>query len=95
MTKNGAATKEDIKRLERKISGTDSGVTSLKSNVRGLKSDIKSLESKISKSEIKILSEIKDLREDFSAHQFSHMRINDDLIEHDSRLKKLETTATV
>lgn len=37
-----------------------------------------------------IIKEIKDLREEFDAHQFSHSRINDDLGELDERVSKLE-----
>jgi hypothetical protein len=55
-----------------------------------LKAAVKKLESKIIESEVKILSELKNIREEFDTHQFSHMRINDDLQEHDDRLKKLE-----
>ncbi len=49
------------------------------------------LEEKISESELKILTELKDMREESDAHQFSHIRINDELQEHGGRLKKLET----
>jgi hypothetical protein len=78
MVKVTAATKDDIKRLEKKI---NNDIGSLE----------KSLESRILESEVKILGELKDMREEFSTHQFSHMRINDELQEHDGRLKKLET----
>lgn len=61
-------------------------------NNHATKSDIKRLENKILNSEVKILGELKDMREEFSTHQFSHMRINDELQEHDKRLKNLEAT---
>ena len=38
-----------------------------------------------------IVGEIKGMREEFDTHQYSHTRINDELHEHDDRLKVLET----
>lgn len=63
-----------------------------KDDIKNLKDDI---ESRILESEVKVLGELKDFREDFATHQFSHMRINDELQEHGRRLKKLETTITI
>lgn len=63
-----------------------------KSDIKILKSDIKNLEMRILESKVKILGELKDMREDFATHQFSHMRINDELQEHDKRLKTLESS---
>ena len=40
-----------------------------------------------------IIGEIKKMREEFNAHQFSHMRINDDISDHEKRLIKLEKTS--
>lgn len=40
-----------------------------------------------------IVKEIKDMREEFNVHQFSHTRINDDLSELDDRVTKIEKTA--
>lgn len=68
-------------------------------NSYAAKSDIKRLENHITKvvekrileSEVKILGELKDMREEFDTHQFFHMRINDELQEHDGRLKNLAT----
>ncbi len=37
-----------------------------------------------------IVGEIKALREEFDAHQYSHIRINEDLIDHENRITKLE-----
>jgi hypothetical protein len=37
-----------------------------------------------------IVGEIKALRDEFDAHQYSHTRINDDLENHEERLTKLE-----
>ena len=39
-----------------------------------------------------ILKELRDMREEFDVHQFSHLRINDELIEHGKRIRKLETS---
>ena len=41
-------------------------------------------------SEERIMGELKDMREEHDTHQYSHMRINDELQEHESRLKVLE-----
>lgn len=60
-------------------------------DVEAVKKAVKKVESRILESEIKILGELKDMREEFSTHQFSHIRINDELQEHSERLKKLET----
>ena len=37
-----------------------------------------------------IVGEIKSMREEFNTHQYSHRRINDEIQDHDKRLKKLE-----
>lgn len=59
--------------------------TELKEELRAdLKSDLYDIKDEIVK-------EIKDLREEFQAHQFSHIRINDDLQDHEKGLKGLET----
>lgn len=78
MAKDGAATKTDLNNLERKLK-------------IALKTDIKSLENRIVNSEVKILGELKNMREDFSTHQFSHRRINDELQDHGKRIKSLES----
>ncbi len=62
-----------------------------KSDIKRLEKNIKGFGNRILESEVKILGELKDMREDNAAHQFSHKRINDDLQEHDKRLVKLET----
>jgi hypothetical protein len=41
---------------------------------------------------LEILTELKEMREEHDMHQYSHTRINDDLQEHDKRLKVLETS---
>lgn len=67
---------------------TKGDIRFLKEDLKTLKKDLKSF---ILESEVKILGELKDMREEFDTHQFSHIRINDDLIEHDERLRKLES----
>jgi len=37
-----------------------------------------------------IVKEVKDMREEFDAHQYSHLRINETLEEHERRIKVLE-----
>lgn len=86
MAKDGVATKSDLKKLER-VLGSD-----IKGLERALRPEIKSLETRIVNSEVKILGELKDMREDFSAHQFSHRRINDELQDHEKQISKLEST---
>lgn len=51
----------------------------------------KKIKSYILDSEVRILGELKDMREEFSVHQSSHRRINDELQGHDRRIQKLET----
>ena len=38
-----------------------------------------------------IVGEIKTMREEFQAHQYSHARINDEIQDHEKRIDKLET----
>jgi polyhydroxyalkanoate synthesis regulator phasin len=64
----------------------------LKSLGNSLNKSIKSLDTRILGSEVKILGELQKMREDNAAHQFSHMRINDDIQELQTKVKKLETT---
>jgi predicted nucleic acid-binding Zn-ribbon protein len=101
MTKASYATNGDIKLLKGDINHLKSDVKDLRGDVKDLKGDVnflkdyvKSLREEVKiivlESEERIMTELKDMREEFSAHQFSHMRINDDLEEHDRRLKKLE-----
>ena len=49
------------------------------------KDDLNNLERRIKttilESDEKILGELQDIREEFSTHQFSHMRINDEIQE--------------
>jgi predicted RNase H-like nuclease (RuvC/YqgF family) len=41
-----------------------------------------------------IVGEIKAMRDEFNAHQYSHARINDELQDHDKRIGKLEAATT-
>lgn len=72
MPKNNHATKEDIKRLEKRI-GKE--VLDIKKEVLDMK--------------VEVLSELKAMRDESAAHQFAHQRIDDELLEHDKRLKAL------
>lgn len=38
-----------------------------------------------------IIKEVKDMREEFNTHQYSHSRIDETLENHEARLKKLKT----
>lgn len=73
----------------------------MKKNNYATRDDIKELENVIKElqkgiqeyvlqSEVRVLGELQKLRDDFDAHQYSHVRINDDLVDHDKRLKNLE-----
>lgn len=81
MAKNNYATKADVR--------------DVKTDVRSVKSDIKRLEKNIKNqilnSEVKVLGELQKMREDDSIHNFSPMRINDELQGHEKRIKSLET----
>lgn len=61
-------------------------------NNSATKSDIQALKKDILEMKVEVLGELKDMREEFSTHQFSHIRINDELQEHDTRLKSLESS---
>lgn len=39
-----------------------------------------------------IVKEVKDMREEFNVHQFSHRRINGELEDHEDRISRLEKT---
>ncbi|MBF8261538.1 MAG: hypothetical protein HW376_1067 [candidate division NC10 bacterium] len=78
MVKNNYATRQDLVATKE----------SLEVTIENFKKEIKTA---ILESDEKVLGELQDMREEFSTHQFSHMRINDEIQEHDSRLKKLET----
>jgi len=71
MKTNGYATKEDLKKLERNV---NLQISELTERVDGLKNQMVD-------TEVKILGELQKMREDNAAHQFSHMRINDDIQE--------------
>ncbi|OGM11504.1 hypothetical protein A2Z22_00445 [Candidatus Woesebacteria bacterium RBG_16_34_12] len=105
MVKNNNATKTDIRSLKAYIKrlekNTKADVKELKTDVGSLKTNMKILENKFDnlktdmlEMKVEILGELKDMREESAAHNFSHMRINDDLQNHDEQIKKLET-ATV
>ena len=79
MIKNGYATKKDLNRLE----------NNLKEEMSGLKQDITNEMTNI---KVEVLGELKNIQENDSAHQFSQMRINDDIQELQTKVKKLETT---
>lgn len=51
----------------------------------------KTIKSYIIESEVKIMGEIKNMREEFDVHQYSHARINDEIQDHEERIKNLET----
>jgi hypothetical protein len=79
MIKNGYATKDDLNRLEH----------NLKEEISGLKKDIT---NEMISLKVDVLGELKNIQENDSAHQFSHMRINDDSQELQTKVKKIETT---
>ena len=70
----------------------------LQANIEGVRQELrrdiskfnKDISIKILESEERLMKELKDTRENSDAHQFSHMRINDDLQELDTRVRKLE-----
>lgn len=62
-----------------------------KSDIHALKSDIQALKKDVLEMKVAVIGEIKNMREEFDTHQFSHQRINDELQEHDERLIKLES----
>jgi hypothetical protein len=66
-------------------------------NSTATKEDLKRLEKnlgeRILNSEVKILGELKDMREEHSVHQSSHRRINDEIQDHEKGIKNLESAS--
>ncbi len=75
-TKN-FATKQDLKNFEIRIE-------------EKIKASETAVVKKVKNSELKILGELQKMREEKDTHQFSHMRINDEINDHENRLKALE-----
>ena len=93
MAKDGYATKSDINQLRTEIKGDITKLrTEVKDDINGLRTEVKedigNLKSEMIDIKVEILGELKNMREEFSTHQFSHMRINDELEEHNQRLIK-------
>lgn len=63
-----------------------------KSDIKKLESDIKKLDGRILDSEVKILGELKGMREEFSTHSFSHVRLDEEVEDLQKRVTKLEST---
>ena len=78
MAKVNHATKNDIK-------GLKANFKKLGNKFDGLKSDVLNMK-------VEIMSELKDIREEHDVHQFSHRRINDELQDHEKKIKRLEAS---
>ena len=97
---NEVATKEDIKKLQKQIKGC-----ATKDDLRAFatKDDLdnyqEKTENKITAFKDQILTaidsvmgELKTIREESDAHAFSHSRTNDTLLDHETRITKLENS---
>lgn len=64
----------------------------LKETLQQFKVELKDeLKSELLEIKEEIVGEIKDMREEFDTHQYSHSRINDEIQEHEKKLKVLGT----
>ena len=81
MPKVKYATQADIKETQEDIEHLDNKIDQVE----------KSLKDEMIEMKLEILTELKDMREEFKVHQFSHVRINDEFQEHDKRLRRLES----
>ncbi len=86
MVKNGQATtiKRGIKGLKDKVDGLKIGFEELGNKFEDLKTDVLNMK-------VEILGELKNMREEFSAHQYSHKRVNDEIQDHEKRIQGLES----
>ncbi len=51
------------------------------------------LKSELLEIKVEIIKEIKDMREEFDTHQYSHVRINDEIQDREKRIKVLESVS--
>ena len=83
--KTDFATKSDLKKLEKKIDNGFSTIDGRFGEIDGKFGEVddkfKKLENKILESEERILTELQKMRENDEAHQFSHIRINEEIEE--------------
>ena len=64
---------------------------STKADIQGLEAILDEMKNDNLEMKLEILTEIKNMREEFDAHQSSHVRINEELEDHSDRLKVLES----
>jgi chromosome segregation ATPase len=69
--------------------------TYLDKKLSSFKTELKDeLKSELYEIKDEIVGEIKALREEFDTHQYSHVRINEEIEEHDKRITVLETATS-
>ena len=88
--KNLPATKQDIDCLYKKIKSEFATKDDLKAFAT--KDDLKQVKDEIIEMKDEIMSELKSQQENQEVHTYSHSRINDDLDDHETRIRKLEKT---
>ncbi len=100
--KTQPATKQDIDHLYKKIKGEfatkdDLKKFATKDDLKGFatKDDLKQLKDEIVEIKDEIMGELKSIQENQETHNFSHSRINDELIGHEDRIRKLEKVPSV
>jgi len=89
--KSPPSTKQDIDNLYKKIKGEFATKDDLKAFAT--KDDLKQVKDEIVEMKDEIMGELKSQQENQEIHNYSHSRINDDLDDHETRIRKLEKTS--
>jgi len=83
--KNGAITK---KYLDNRLNSFRKEIKrEMKDEMDAFKDDVK---TELTNIKVEIIGEIRDMREEFDAHRFSHVRIDEELEDHAKRIATLE-----
>ncbi|PJC76124.1 hypothetical protein CO010_03310 [Candidatus Shapirobacteria bacterium CG_4_8_14_3_um_filter_39_11] len=96
--KSPPSTKQDIDNLYKKIKGEfatkdDLKAFATKDDLKQVKDEIVEMKDEIVEMKDEIMGELKSQQENQKIHNYSHSRINDDLDDHETRIRKLEKTS--
>ena len=89
-----AIIQRDYSKLDQRVRNVEGQIASVKTEIGGMKTEIV---TEISKNTIqsndKVITKLDAMMKEDAAHTLSHKRINDTLLDHESRLKKVETSS--